>query len=102
MIKRLTMQRLPIWSLFCCAPLLAQQPISKVAFTESNHAIGGFSPYGEISLPGLRVQIDLRYPRGKSERGNLAVVYDPQTGHYFWRYSKVQSPKDISFLDALQ
>ena len=86
-----------------CLPLLAGQSVSKVAFTESNHTIRAFSPSGEVTLAVVRVQLDIRYPGGKNELGNLVVVHDSENGHYFWRYQSVTHPGDTrSFLGALE
>jgi hypothetical protein len=86
-----------------CVPLMAEQSVSPVGFTESRHAIHAFSPSGEVTLPVVRVQLDIVYPRGKKERGDLVVVYDPQSGRYFWRYNPLNGPADTtSFLDALE
>jgi hypothetical protein len=88
---------------FLCVPLVAEQSVSPVGFSESRHAIHAFSPSGEVTLPVVRVQLDIVYPRGKKERGDLVVVYDPQAGHYFWRYHPLDNPSDAaSFLDALE
>ncbi len=86
-----------------CAPLIFGESVVPVAFTESRHAIYAFSPFGEITLPVVRVQLEINYPRGKHEFGNLAIVYDPATGHYFWRYARVShAGETVSFLDAMQ
>jgi hypothetical protein len=83
--------------------LLAEQSVSPVGFTESRHSIRAFSPSGEVTLPVVRVQLDVVYTHGRKERGDLVVVYDPQNGHYFWRYRSLNSPGDTgSFLDALE
>jgi|ERR1039458_6529068 hypothetical protein len=93
----------PLSLVLASLPLLAQQTVSRVPFSEeSAHTIRAFSAAGEITLPVVRLQLDIRYPAGKQERGNLIVVYDPQTGHYFWRYSEVHRNTTASFLDALE
>jgi hypothetical protein len=49
------------------------------------------------------MHIALHYPGGKAELGDLVVVYDPATGHYFWRYTNLQGPNDnASFLSAME
>ena len=86
-----------------CIPSTAEQSVSKVAFTESSNAIRAFSPLGEITLPVVRVQLAIHYPAGKNEFGNLVVVYDPESAHYFWRYESVPQTGDLkSFLQVLQ
>jgi hypothetical protein len=88
---------------FLCVPLIAEQSVSRVGFSESRHAISAFSPSGEVTLPVTRLQLDLLYPHGKKERGDLVVVYDPPTGHYFWRYTPLNGPTDTnSFLAQLE
>jgi hypothetical protein len=79
--------------------------VSVVGFSESRHAIKAFSPSGEITLPVARRQLDIEFPGGakRKERGDLMVVYDPQTGHYFWRYLPWNKLGDnTSFLSALE
>src|SRR5208283_5731547 len=84
-------------------PLTAQQPVSSVAFSRSTHAIRGFSDSGDVTLQVSRQQLDVRYPGGRKERGDIIVIYDPPSGHYFWRYERVE-PRfpDSSFLHAFE
>jgi hypothetical protein len=85
-----------------CLPLSAEGPVSKVAFSESRHAIRAFSASGEVTVPAIRTQLEIRYPGGRVERGDLVVVDDPATGHYFWRYTRLRQPDDdTSFLNVL-
>ena len=63
-------------------PLMAQ--VSSVAFLDSKDAIPAFDSSGGLTLPAARLKIDIAYPRGKKERCELTVVYDPKTGHYLW------------------
>lgn len=76
----------PIASLFAlfCTSLPAEQRVSKVAFTESKSSVRAFTTYGETTLPTVRVQLEILRPDGKTERGNLVVAYDPDSGHYLW------------------
>lgn len=86
-----------------CLPLIAEQSVSKVPFTESRHAIRAFSALGDVTIPVIRTQLEIRYPGGKAERGDLVVVDDSATGHYFWRYTPLRQPNDdTSFLKGLQ
>ena len=68
------MERIAPWFAVMCIPLIAQQAVSPVAFSESKQAIGAFSSFGETTLPAARLQLDIVHAGGKSERGNLAVV----------------------------
>jgi hypothetical protein len=72
------------------------QPVSKVAFTESQSSVRAFSPAGKIMLSAERVQLDARRQDGKTERSNLIVVYDPETGHYFWRNIVLNYPGETT------
>ena len=72
-------------------PLVAQ--VSPVPFTESKQSVRAFSAAGEITLPAVRLQVDVPNP-AKKERGDLFVIYDPQTGLYAWRYHEIRSPSD--------
>lgn len=74
------MRFLPFVFALSCGLLRAAQPVSKVAFTESKSSVRAFTPYGETTLPVVRVQLDLAAD-GKTERGNVVVVYDPTSGH---------------------
>lgn len=80
------------------------QSVSPVAFTESYHSISAFSALGTVPLQASLMQIELRYGDGRDERGNLVVVYDPGSGHYFWRCSMADPEgRDRStFLDELE
>lgn len=86
-----------------CVPLAVGQSVSPVGYSESEHLIHAFSPSGDVTLPLVRVQLDIVYPRGKKERGDLVIVYDSSSGHYFWRYTPLNHPGDAtSFLGALE
>jgi len=69
-----------------CAAMAVQQSISSVAFPETKHAVTAFNEAGEVLLPAVPLQLDIVYPRGRKERGNLTVVYDPEYQHCLWRY----------------
>ncbi|HEV1284953.1 MAG TPA: hypothetical protein VNU44_06565 [Bryobacteraceae bacterium] len=89
--------------LLLCASLSAEQSVSKVAFTESQDVIQAFSPSGEITLPVIRVQLEIHHASGKSERGDLVVVHDPVSGHYFWLYTRPNNAGDTaSWLTVLK
>jgi len=92
----------PILAIFCI-PLLAEQPVSRVPFTESRHAIRAFSPSGDVTLPIVRLQIEIHHSNGKNEHGDLTVIYDPTNGHYFWGFLRADYPGDTtSFSSALE
>jgi hypothetical protein len=76
----------PLLALFCL-PLMAEPSVSKVAFTTSERAIHAFSPNGEVTLEVVRVDLDIRYQDGKQQFGNIVVVRDTQSEHYFWRFT---------------
>jgi hypothetical protein len=81
---------------FACIPLAAQQSVSPVGLSEAKDVVPAFSSSGAITLPAVHLQLNIKYPRGKKERGDLTVIYDPQTGHYLWRYSALRSSADNS------
>jgi hypothetical protein len=83
-------------SALSCAWLFAEEPVSKVAFTESKSSVRAFTPYGETTLPVVRVQLEIHTSAGKTERGNLVVVYDPDSGHYLWHNTIANHPGDTS------
>ena len=85
-------------SVLSCASLLAEEPVSKVAFTESKSAVRASTPYGETTLPVVRVQLEIHTSAGKTERGNLVVVYDPDSGHYMWHNAIANHPGDSGSL----
>lgn len=70
--------------ILACIPLPAQQSLSPVAFSDSKDVVPAFDSSGAITLPAARLKVDIAYPRGKKERCELTVVYDPKTGHYLW------------------
>jgi hypothetical protein len=74
-------------------PALAQPSVSAIAFTESRQPVRAFSALGETSLPSLRVQVDVPNPEKaeKKERGDVLIIYNPETGHYLWRYRAFRS-----------
>jgi hypothetical protein len=85
-----------------CTAFAAAQSVSPVAFTESVHSIRAFSPSGDVALPVTRLKLDIQHRNGKNERGDLVVIHDPATGHYLWRYRKLNSESDNgSFLTEL-
>jgi hypothetical protein len=89
-------------SALICVTLLAQQQVSKVALTESRHAVRAFTPSGEMLLPLVRTHLKLQTDSGVSQRGDMIAVQDPQTRHYFWRYTPVRDAGDTkSLLNAL-
>ena len=80
------------------ARLLASQSVEEVGFTRSTHSMHGFSPKGSVPLSVLRLQVDVHYRDDKVERGDLFVIYDPQTGHYIWLYGALRPdgvPSDL-------
>jgi hypothetical protein len=84
-------------------PLIAQQAVSPVGFSRSTHAIHAFSPSGDVTLQASRQKLDVQYPHGRKERGDMLVVYDPQNGRYLWRYQPGEARfPDASFLHAFE
>src|SRR5258708_7815145 len=84
-----------------CVRLAAQ--VTPVAFSESKDVVATFSSSGPITLPAAHLQLNISYPSGRKERGDLAVVQDPQTSHYLWRYEALHSAAEKgSFLDAFK
>jgi hypothetical protein len=77
-------------------PQYAQSSVTPVTSSESQDVIPAFSASGPITLPVMRRLIDVNYANGKKERADLLVVFEPGTGHYFWRHSVLSSPNDTS------
>jgi hypothetical protein len=97
--------KLAIMLLLFCSVSVSQPGVSVVGFSESRHAFAAFSPNGEVTLPVARRQLDIEFPGGtkRKERGDLMVVYDPATGHYFWRYApQPKGAETATFLSGLQ
>jgi hypothetical protein len=85
-----------------CVPVALAQVVTLEHSTESTHAVRAFAPSGETWMQVVRVQLRIHHVNGKDERGNLVTVYDPQTGHYLWRYSEANHLGDTgSFWDEL-
>jgi hypothetical protein len=94
---------IPVLVIFVSAPIAQAQSASAVAFSESSHSILAFSPSGTVSLPVVRVSLDIRHSDGGRERGVLIVVFDPDSSHYFWRYNESYGASaGGSFLDELE
>jgi hypothetical protein len=86
-----------------CIPLMAQESISRVAFSDSENVVTVFSSSGAIALPAVHLQLDISYPRGRKERRDLSVVYDPQNGHYLWRLASFPAPVETGrFMDGMK
>jgi hypothetical protein len=77
-----------------CIPLAAQPSVSPVASSESRDVVPPFSSAGAITLPAASLLVDIVYPSGKTERGALNIVSDPQGGHHLWRYGVMDSLAD--------
>ena len=73
-------------------PLLAQ--VSPVASSELKDVVPAFDSSGAITLPAASLKLDITYPKGKKERCELTVVYDPKTGHYLWHHLEPDNPSD--------
>jgi hypothetical protein len=83
--------------------LAAQQSVSVVPSSETKDSVQAFSSSGAMMLPAVHLQIDLAYASGKRERRDLAVVYDPQNGHYSWRLGEATAPAFTDrFLEGLK
>lgn len=86
--------RLIFGFIFISLPAIGQSAVSAVALTESRQPVRAFSALGEISISSLRVQVDVPNSEKaeKKERGDVLIVYNPETGHYLWRYHAFDSP----------
>jgi hypothetical protein len=91
---RLSMRSIATVFSLLCVSLTAEESVSKVAFSELKGTIRAFSSSGEITLPTIRVQLEIRHAGGKNEHGDLLVVHDTQSGHYFWRYARANHVGD--------
>lgn len=82
--------------------LLSAQAVSIVAFSESKHSIRGFTPSGEIVLPAVRSQLDIHHSNGKDQIVDLTIVFDSQSGPYFWKAVRLENKRDAnSFVNEL-
>ena len=82
--------------------LAAEQSVSLVPSSETKGSVQAFSLSGIVTLPSVHLQIDLTYASGKRERRDLAVVYDPQIGHYSWHLGEGTAPAFTGrFLEGL-
>lgn len=98
-----------ILSVFAWMPLFAQISVTPVPSTEQQEVVPAFAPYGATTLPAVHVNLDLlvklKDAEDKKERGDLLVVYDPQTLYYIWRYTPIESAtasNSAIFLDAIK
>jgi hypothetical protein len=63
--------------------LLAQ--VSPVVLSQSTDVVPAFDSSGAVTLQAIRLKVDIAYPHGKkSQRSELTVVYDPNSGRYLW------------------
>ena len=70
-------------------PLLAQQlVVTPVTSSESAATIRAQGPAGERMLPAKHLLTDSTGRNGKPQREDLVVVFDPETGHYYWRLTR--------------
>lgn len=82
---------------------LAAQSASPVASSQSTDAVPVFSSSGAITLPAVRLQLDVSYASSKKESRDLEVVYDPQNGHYWWQLATFPGPANRGgFIDAIK
>jgi len=65
--------------------------VSKVALSESTDAVPAFDSSGATTLQAARLKVDVAFPRGKRERCELTVLFDPRTGHYLWHNAEPNS-----------
>jgi len=91
--------------LFVLALLAVATPadagVTKNALTSTRAAVDVFSPEGRRTLPAVRSWLDIRFANGKTQRGDLVVLYDPETKHYLWLFAP-ENPGKLGFLPDLQ
>ena len=76
--------------------ILSAQTVSIVAFSESKHSIRAFSPSGEIVLPVVRCQLDIHPSNGNDQIVDLTIIYDPQSGRYFWKAARLENKSELT------
>jgi hypothetical protein len=86
--------------LFVCIPLVGQSLVSSVPSPSKD--VPAFSPSGAIKLPATHFELDISHPDAFKERGDLTVVYDPQTRYYLWRYMSLLPSYDVSHIYGLR
>ena len=96
------MRRILITAGLFCNSLFAGRFVSEVAFTGSTHSIHGFSSKGDVTLAVRSFQVDVQYPDGERERGDVFVIYDPESGHYAYLFAEVRAAVPGSFLTQLE
>jgi len=88
---------------FLIGTTASAQSVSRVPSSEIKDSVPGFSPSGSTTMPAVHIQLDISYPHGKKEIGDLTVVYDGQSGHYLWRYTAIPShAATASFFDDIK
>ena len=65
-------------SALSCASLLAEEPVSKVAFTESKSSVRAFTPYDETTLPVVRVRLEIHTSGGKRSAATSSLSMTPR------------------------
>lgn len=83
-------------TILSCTPVLAQQAVSKIPFSESRHTVPAVSASGARTLDAASVLLDVLHTGGKTERGGLLVFFDGEHGHYFWRFLDHMYPGEIA------
>jgi hypothetical protein len=97
------MRRASILLMLCRLALFAQERVATVLGSESRTAIRAFSSLGEVVLPAIHLRLELNPPTRSEHVLDVVVVYDPQSGHYFWVYTPVTNAADNgSYLNDLQ
>lgn len=67
-----------------CSTAMAGQSVSKLAFSETRSSVSVTTAQGEKNLQAATMQLSLPSWAGREWRGNLAVIYDPETKFYLW------------------
>ena len=79
--------------------------VSPVAFSKSTDVVPAIDKSGAITLTAARLKIDLAYPKGKKERPELTVLYQPKSGYYLWHITphNPNNPDDTGlYLEGLK
>jgi hypothetical protein len=77
-------RRLTALSLFAATFALSATEVMEVPGSRVNTDVPVWSPHGIVRLPAAGTHITVRLNSGRLLKGNLAVVYDPDTHRFFW------------------
>lgn len=73
--------------------------VSPIASTRNDKPLSADTSAGNITLAAREMQVDIRFPSGKTGRGGMLVLFDPASGRFFWQLTWL--PKESANIPML-